>query len=243
MKHEEFWKQVDLALLDYSKDKTERNGSPMTEQNALEYLENIGAIREGHFVLSGGDHTDRYIDKYKVLFSLYAKDFYLAIAWRFRGRGIEAAVGPVSGGALVAKGVAFHLSMIDGSNVVPVQAEKNGDGDFFIGGLLAPLIKGKKALVVDDVLTTGRSARKTLDLVREHSGQVVGVGAILNRGGDRPKMTINVGREELAVLVEIAVRSWSEKDCELCKSGVPVNTELGHGREFLARKDQRQEAV
>lgn len=215
----------------------------MTEQDAFEILERVGAIQKGHFVLSGGYHTDRYVDKHRALFSHYATFFYITIASKFRGRGIEAVVGPVEGGAIMAKGVASHLSMADESNVFPVYAQKDGKGVFFIQESLAPLVKGKNVLVVDDVLTTGRSAKKTMNLVRHHGGRVVGVGGICNRGGEVPKMMINLGKEDLIVLAEVKIQAWTEEDCELCKSGMPVNTELGHGQEFLVRKGRGQAAV
>lgn len=96
------------------------------------------------------------------------------------------------------------------------------------------LVKGKRVLVVEDVLTTGGSARKTIEATRASDGTVVGLGVLCNRGGitssdvaDPPK---------LFALVNVQFDAWDEAGCPLCKNGVPINIWVGKGRDFLARK-------
>ena len=96
------------------------------------------------------------------------------------------------------------------------------------------LIKGKRVLVVEDILTTGGSVKKVIEATRAIGGEVVGLGVLCNRGGIMPQDVGNVPK--LFSLVNIKLDAWSEADCPLCAKGVPINTDVGKGREFLARK-------
>ncbi|MFC1629796.1 phosphoribosyltransferase family protein [Patescibacteria group bacterium] len=89
-------------------------------------------------------------------------------------------------------------------------------------------------LVVDDVLTTGGSVRGVVEAVRKLGGYVVGVGVIANRGQVTAKDVGDVS--ELFALADVTMDSYPEKECPLCKKGVPINTVLGKGQEFLARR-------
>ena len=91
-----------------------------------------------------------------------------------------------------------------------------------------------RILVVDDILTTGGSVRKVVETTRSFGGNVVAVGVLCNRGGIKPEDVGGVPR--LFALVNVKLDAWDEMDCPLCASGVPVNTDVGKGREFLARK-------
>ncbi len=96
------------------------------------------------------------------------------------------------------------------------------------------LITGKNVLVVEDVLTTGGSVRKVIEATRAIGGNVIGVGALWNRGGITSQNVANVPK--LISLVNRKLDEWDEKDCPLCKQGVPININVGKGREFLLRK-------
>lgn len=96
------------------------------------------------------------------------------------------------------------------------------------------VVHGKKVLVVEDVLTTGGSARKVVEAVRASGGEVVGVGVLCNRGGVTPAALADPPK--LFALVNLTLDTYNEADCPLCRDGVPVNTEVGKGRDFLARQ-------
>jgi orotate phosphoribosyltransferase len=95
-------------------------------------------------------------------------------------------------------------------------------------------IKGKNILVVEDILTTGGSAKRVVELVRSMGGNVVGLAALVNRG---KVSSLDVGSpSKFFTLVNLKIESWTEEDCLFCKEGKPVNTELGKGKEYLQRK-------
>lgn len=207
----------------------------MNEQQVLEVLEKVGAFRSGHFVLTSGLHSDSYILKDAMYaFTRETSQICKAMAERFQNAGIEAVIGPAIGAAILAQWVAYHLSELTGSEVSGVFAEKDGTGGFIIKRGYDKLISGKKTLVVEDLTTTGGSIKKVVEAARACSADIRGAIAICNRGGVKSS---NIGNPpEFVSMVEVALESWGAGECELCEKGIPVNTDVGHGREFLSGK-------
>lgn len=87
---------------------------------------------------------------------------------------------------------------------------------------------------MEDVLTTGGSVKKVVEATRAIGGKVIGLGALCNRGGITPQEVAEVPK--LVALVNMRLEAWDEKDCPLCEQNIPINTDVGKGREFLARK-------
>jgi len=92
----------------------------------------------------------------------------------------------------------------------------------------------KKILVVEDVLTTGDSARKVIEVTRALEGKVVGLGVLCNRGKVTEADVISVPR--LTALLEVELAMYDAKTCPLCEQDIPINTDVGKGREFLAKQ-------
>ena len=207
----------------------------MTESEVLDLLQKVGAFRSGHFVFTHGRHSDSYVNK-DALYP-YTRDTSLlckAMAERFADKGIEVVAGPMMGAAILAQLVAYHLSELTGKEVYGVYADKDGQGGFVLRRGYDDIVKGKKTLVVEDLTTTGGSIKKVVEVARAAGGDVVGAIAIVNRGGVTKEQ---VGDPPVfASLVELHLESWDESECELCKKGIPVNTDIGHGREFAAKK-------
>ena len=108
------------------------------------------------------------------------------------------------------------------------------DGTFVIKRGYDKLVPGKNVLVVEDILTTGASARKVVEAVRAIGGNVVGVGVLCNRGGVTLANLANPPK--LFALANVTLDAWEEAECPLCAQGVPINTDVGKGKDFLARK-------
>lgn len=106
---------------------------------------------------------------------------------------------------------------------------KRGFGKFLEGG--------KKVLIVEDILTTGGTAKKVVEAARKSGGEVIGVSALCNRGGVTKEAIGDV--PELFSLTNVQMDAFPEDECPLCKNEIPVNTEIGHGKEFLSRSEQK----
>jgi len=203
---------------------------------ALRILTEAGAvITDSHLVYTSGRHGKEYVNK-DAIYPDTEKTSVLCmmIAQRFKGKQVEAVIAPAIGGVILSQWVAHFLTFYTGRKVLSLYAEKTEDGEFVIKRGYDKLIANKWVLVVEDVLTTGGSVRKVVQATASVGGLVVGLGALCNRGGIKPE-DICEGLD-LFALINLKLESWSEADCPLCKAGVPINTDVGKGREFLARK-------
>jgi len=206
----------------------------MTEDEVLELLQKVGAFRSGHFVFVSGKHADTYVNKNAMYpYTREMSRLCKSIAERFRGRNIEAVIGPATGGIILSQWVAYHLSEMEGREVYGAYADKDGDG-FVIKRGYDEIIKGKNTLVVEDLVTTGGSLKKVVEAVRQVGGNVIAAVAICNRGQVTREAVGNP--PEFVTLLSVDLEQWSEEECDLCKRGIPVNTDVGHGKEFLARQ-------
>ncbi|NJK79346.1 MAG: phosphoribosyltransferase [Chloroflexaceae bacterium] len=201
-------------------------------------LERLGAIvANSHIVYTSGRHGRAYVNK-DALYPYTQETSLIAarIAAAFADDQIEIVAGPTIGGVILAQWVAHHLGYVLGRPVLAVFAEEQIgiDGSrlrVFRRGY-ADYLTSRRVLVVEDVLTTGQSARAVVDAVDAAGGQVAGLGALCNRGGVTAEI-LHVPR--LAALVDLPLESWDEAECPLCAAGVPVNTAVGKGAEFVAR--------
>lgn len=198
-------------------------------------LQGVGAIRRGHFVYTSGRHGDTYIDKN----ALYTQRKYISRLCRMMIMllacdRVEVVVGPASGAAILANLTSFHISKHLKHRVRWVVAEKDGSGGFLIRPENVPLLKDKCVLVVDDITTTGRSLKKVVETVRACGGNVLAAVVIVNRGAIQASDAGDVPR--LEQLLRLEFESYPEHMCYLCRQRIPINTDVGHGKEFLTRK-------
>ena len=210
----------------------------MNEQHVLWLLRQIGTvITDSHIVYTSGKHGAAYVNKDAVYpHTEKTSKLCRAIAERFVHKNVQVVIAPAIGGVILSQWTAYHLTKLStGGEVLGVYAEKSEAGDsFIIKRGYDKLIAGKNVLVVEDVLTTGGSARRVVEATRAIGGKVVGLGVLCNRGGVTPHDIADV--PELFALVNVKMDAWDEAECPLCAQGVPINTNVGKGREYLARK-------
>lgn len=211
----------------------------MTQEEVLAILHRCGAVLTGgHFVYASGKHGEAYVNKDAVYpFTGIVAQLCEVLARHFAEHEVDVVVGPAIGGVILSQWVTHYITMLTNHTIHSVYAEKSDDGYALTRGY-DKYVVGKRVLVVEDVLTTGGSATRTIEVVRAAGGEVIGVGALCNRGGVTKESLANV--PELFALVEISLEMWPEEDCPLCRRGVTVNTNVGKGRDFLARKQQGQ---
>ena len=185
----------------------------MTEAEILQIFREHSALLEGHFILSSGLHSDRYIQCALVLqHPRIAEQLCSELAAKLSSVGIgavSAVAAPALGGVIVAHEVARAL----GARAVFTERQYSVM-TLRRGFAFTP---GEPTLVVEDVITTGGSTRETMDCVRKAGAKVVGVGALIDRSGG----ATNLGVPK-AALVTLKVENHEPRDCPLCKSGVPA---------------------
>ena len=205
----------------------------MTEADVLDLLERVGAFRAGHFVFTSGRHGDKYINKDAIYpntreTSALCKTF----AQHFKDQAVDVVIGPAIGAAILSQWTAYHLTDMNGRDVLSVYADKDGAGGFVLKRGYDRLVKGKRVLIVEDLMTTGGSVKKVIEVARSAGAEVVGVAAICNRGGVK---AADVGDPpRFVALVNVQLDSWDGQSCSLCDRKIPINTEIGHGKAFVA---------
>lgn len=103
-----------------------------------------------------------------------------------------------------------------------------------IRSIYAKLVANHNVLIVEDVINTGGTVQRVIEAIRALSGKVVGVAALCNQGNIEPPNLADIPK--FVALANIKNKIWDEADCPLCQQGVPINTEVGKGKEFLSRK-------
>ena len=171
-----------------------------------------GALLEGHFRLSSGRHSDRFVQKFRIMEDPeLLEQVARAIAQRFRSLEPTVIVGAAVGGILLAYEVARQLA----TKAIFVEKER-GVPVLRRGFTLAPQ---DRALVVEDVLTTGLSVRETIDVVRRYGAQVAGLGIIISRGAP----PVDFANVPTYILLDLPLLSYDERECPLCDAGVPLS--------------------
>lgn len=214
----------------------------MDDPEIMQMFTTAGAIvPDGHFVYTSGRHSSIYINKD----ALYAHTKIISslcqlMARPYNADQIDVVVGPVLGGIVLSQWVTHNLNINRTTGeTLAVFAEKGDDGinkKFFLGRGYDKFIAGKNILVVEDLLTTGGSVRQVVEMVRGYSGNVVGVSVLCNRGDVQPA---DVGDVPIDALISLSLETYTEETCPFCQQQVPINTELGKGRMFLAKKAAR----
>ncbi len=201
--------------------------------DVLQELGNARAVLTGrHFVYKSGKHGSGYINMDVVFPDLpLTRRLCELLAEPFREDGIEVVAAPAVGGIVLA---AFTALALDGPppGVAAVWADKAGDAFSFERAGFADRLAGSSVLVVEDLLTTGGSVLKVCRLVEECGGAVRGLSVVCNRGG---VTAAQLGVPRLEALTSVDFEAVDESDCELCRTGVPIVADIGHGAGFRAR--------
>jgi orotate phosphoribosyltransferase len=182
----------------------------LTEEQVKELFIKTGAILEGHFLLTSGNHSPLYLEKFQVLqHPAYTARMGQALAELFQKDGVQLVVGPATGGILLAHEVGKNL------NTRAIFTERENGKMVLKRGFA--IEAGERVLIVEDIVTTGGSVKEVIDIVREQGGDIVGVGMLVDRSGG--KADFGVPKKALLTL---AVPTYTQDTCPLCKENVPL---------------------
>src|SRR6266496_4451478 len=154
----------------------------MTQDQVLQIFRDTGALLEGHFLLRSGLHSRQFFQCALALQQMpIVEKLGKALADKVRPLGATTVISPAMGGLVIGQEVARQLGLRF------IFAEKE-EGKLALrrGFTISP---GERTLVVEDVVTKGGRAQETLDIVRAHGGEVVGLAMLVNRSAD----TVNFG--------------------------------------------------
>jgi orotate phosphoribosyltransferase len=171
----------------------------MNTADVLAEFEQAGALQRGHFILSSGLHSDTYLNKSIV--SMYpdrTARLCKALAEKVRAAvsgDIDYVIAPAMGAIIYGYETARHLG-------VPFMFVERVDGEFQLRrGFCVP--KGARVLVVEDIVSTGLSARECIEAVRKAGAEVLALACFIDRSGGKADFDV-----PLIPLAELTVEAW-----------------------------------
>jgi orotate phosphoribosyltransferase len=174
----------------------------LSYKESLKILKETDALLEGHFILSSGLHSEKYVQCAKLLSKPEkAKTICLSLAEKIKDKyqSIDLILSPAIGGIVIGYEIGRIL------NIETIFAERVNEKfclrrDFNIK-------KGQKVLIVEDVITTGKSILECSNLVKNKSANVVGYACIIDRSDEENKIDHNVVSQ-----VQIKIPTYKEEN-------------------------------
>lgn len=184
----------------------------MNEAEILEALEARGAVMRGHFRLSSGRHSDVFVQKFRVFEDpILTRTLGEQMAQLYEDEPFDTVASPAVGAIVLGYAVALA------SRARCIFAEREDDRMTLRRGFT--LSPGERVLVVEDVVTTGASAREVVDLVRSAGAEPVGAAVLLDRSDPASPADLGV---PLRALVRLDVESFTEEECPQCLEGLAL---------------------
>ncbi len=180
--------------------------------NHLEAFRERGVYRTGHFKLSSGRHSDTYLQC-----ALATQDPRFA---RRLGEDLAAEVADVEADVVGAPAIGGILAGFVVAAALDLRfvftERRSGEMTLGRGQHVDP---GERVLIVEDVLTTGGSAREAADVIQDRGGEIVGYAALVDRSTPDHPLPF-----EAQALVRVEPQTWDESDCPLCADGVELDS-------------------
>lgn len=196
----------------------------MTSTLTIDEFTECGSHQNGHFMLSSGLHSGDYLQC-----ALYLAEprraaragGLLAEALRQAVPEIDLVVSPAMGGLIIGHEVARALEL-------PSLFTERADGEMVLrrGFAVAP---GQRVVIIEDVVTTGKSTREVIAILKAAGAEVVGLGSLVNRSG----LANPFEPKPYCALLEASFPTWTADECPLCADKVPI---AKPGSRFIAKK-------
>lgn len=173
----------------------------------IDILKETEALLEGHFLLSSGKHSGHYVQCAKLLqYPDKANEVLSITAKKIKDIDFDVIVGPAMGGIIVAYELGRQL------NKKAIFTERvNGEMMLRRGFEIKP---GQKVIISEDVVTTGKSSKETIDVIKSFGGEVVGIACIADRS------TGDIGYPIYSA-IKLQIETYDSDECPLCKQGIP----------------------
>jgi orotate phosphoribosyltransferase len=184
--------------------------------SSMALFEETGAYLHGHFRLTSGLHSGEYLQCAKVLaHPEYAERLGRALSAKIRplinGAAIDIVVAPAMGGIIIGHEVARAL----GARSLFTERDAATNSMTLRRGF--EIAAGERAVVIEDVITTGGSTKEVVDAIAAAGAHVLAAGSIIDRSGGRAE--VGVPRVALETLEAVA---YQPEECPLCREGLPL---------------------
>ena len=181
---------------------------PMNEEQIISHFRDRDALLDGHFILSSGLHSQKYLQCARALeYPSDAAKFGRAIAEKLAAEQFDTIAAPAVGGLIIGYETARAF------NTRFIWTERENGAMTLRRGFAVK--KGERVLVVEDVITTGGSTRECIAALEKHGAKVAAAASIIDRSGGAAE--VGVPRVALATL---AVETFTPETCPLCARGI-----------------------
>lgn len=181
------------------------------ERSLTDLIDKTGALQTGHFRLASGLHASRFFRCIKLLrYPQAAAVIFQAIADRFSQEKINFVLGANEAGSILAFEVAKRLGA-----EVAIAREKSGQYRLIEG---FEFQQGDRVLVVDDITTTGGTAKQLISIVRAADALPVGVGLVATKG----LFQVDLGCPTEVLITLEGMDAISPEECPLCQQNIPL---------------------
>ena len=182
----------------------------MEDFRLIEQMQDLGVLRQGHFLLTSGRHSEYYVEKIKIINNPQFVDILCAkLAEKLSKYDCDVIVGPAYGGIVLAYEVAKKM----GKKFIFTQRK---DEKMTIRSGF-DLKAGDRAIIVEDIITTGGSVKEVIEVLQSNQIEIKAVSCIVDRSGGN----VSFGYD-LVALKTMKIESWEALDCPLCKNNVPL---------------------
>lgn len=172
----------------------------------IEILKEVGALLEGHFLLSSGKHSEKYCQCAKLLqYPDKSAKVLSKVVEDIKNIKFDVVVGPAMGGIIVA----YEIGRQTGKRAI--FTERVEGKMVFKRGF--EICQGERVLITEDVITTGKSSLETAEVIKKLGGQVIGIACIVDRSSSELPFPIFGA-------VKIQIDTYDKDECPLCKKGL-----------------------
>ncbi|MEG2054466.1 MAG: orotate phosphoribosyltransferase [Oscillospiraceae bacterium] len=178
----------------------------ITENEAIEILKSTEAFLQGHFLLSSGRHSSAYCQMAKLQqYPDKAEKVLTRVAEKVKEMDIDVVVGPAMGGIVYAYEIARQIGKraIFTERVDNIMTLRRG----------FEIKKGEKCIIMEDVVTTGKSSLETKAVIEEMGGELVGIACVVDRSKGSSPIPV------VASAVCLDLPNYEVSECPLCKEG------------------------
>ncbi len=178
-----------------------------TEMIIIDTLKEVGALLEGHFLLSSGKHSDKYCQCAKLLqYPDKAEKVLKIVADKLKDVDFDIIVGPAMGGVVVS----YELARQTGKPGIFAERQ---DGVMTIRRGFE-INKGQKVIISEDVITTGKSSLEVVEVIKSLGGEVVGMSCIVDRRAEGVTIPYPIYSA-----IKLDIKSYEKENCPMCKEG------------------------
>ena len=187
----------------------------LSHKKSLDILRKTNALLEGHFILSSGLHSSKYIQCAKLLsFPTKAEKICKSLALKIKKKykNIDLILSPAMGGIIIGYEIGKLLK------IETIFCERvNGKFTLRRGFNIK---KGSRVLIIEDVITTGKSSMECLKLLKKSKAKLVGFAAIIDRSS---KNSLKI-KQKIISHLKINVPTYKKNQLPNTLKSIPITT-------------------